>query len=347
MINIFEGQCRNKKHFSRMMCKFYYITYLTCYFAKKLWNMEYRLQSVLDWKKRTKQYISGYIRHVFLLCLKKMKRTLWRRFLLSPVIIGVIWLLVSLVFWLLGTMWVTSLELDIVKNFINRWLGILALLSIILVIIGIIFLYTSIIKETIKYSRAAAKKHMSKFLLWFAIYAVLQIISSVFGYSADLGNVSMINAVITFLVLFGIMWITLWYKNLSLHIVRDASKARFTDVFVGFKKTLNFLWAYILVYLIIIIWLLLLIVPWIIFWLKLRMVPYLILDKNVGPIKAIKMSWKMTTWFLGDIFVLNILVGLINVLWILVVFVWLLRTLPLFMIANAYLYKKITALQKK
>ncbi len=282
-----------------------------------------------------------------------MKRTFWRRFLLSPVIVGVLWILVSLIFRALGTVGMNSLGWDIAKSSIDWWLGILALLSIILVIIGIIFLSTSpkkeksfSAKEIIKYSRTASKKHMSKFLVWFGIYIVLQILSNAFGYSDQTGQISLANAIITIVVSLGMFWIWLWYKNLALNIAKETT-AKFSDVFVGFKKTLRYLWAYLLVYLIIIIWLILLIIPWIIFWLKLRMVPYLILDQNVGPITAIKMSRKMTKWFLGDIFVLNILCGLINILWILVLVVWLFRTLPLLMIANAYLYKKIMWSQSK
>jgi uncharacterized membrane protein len=223
-----------------------------------------------------------------------------------------------------------------------------------LCIVGIVFLSTAkskvtktfTIKEIVKFSRTSAKKNMSKFLLWFAIYLVLQLISSFFGYSAETGNISIVNVIISIVIYVAVMWLWLWYKNLSLRIVNEA-KAKFSDVFVDFKKTIKYIWAFILVFFIIGAWFILLIVPWIIFSLKLSLVPYLILDKNMWPIEAIKTSWKMTKWFVGDIFILNILCGLINVLWFLVVLVWLLRTLPLFMIANAYIYKKILAAQKK
>ena len=277
-----------------------------------------------------------------------MKKKLWWWFTFSPVIIAVLWLLVSLVFRLLGVVWVaTSLSL-ILKSFINRWLWIFALLSFPLMIIGIVFLSTAksknaaifTIKEIVQYSRKASKKYMSKFLLGFGMYIVAQIISGAFGYSEESGNVQLRNLAITWVIMLVSARIGLWYKNLALNIVHNV-KAKSADVFVGFQMYIKYLAAYVLVYIIVVLGLILFIVPGIVFWIKLSMVPYLILDKQMKPIQAIKSSWKMTTWFAGDILLLNILCGLINIVGMLVVFVGLLWTVPLLIVANAYLYKKL------
>lgn len=307
----------------------------------------------MDWKNATKKYIYSHNRYFFTIYIKSMKKTLWRWFTLSPVIVGILWLLVSIMFRGFSTAGITSAWIDIVKNFLNRWLWILALISIPLLIIGIVFLSTSkrnrsknfTVKEIIKYSRASSKKNMSKYLIWFGLYIILQIISSIFGYAEEASKAHARNAVVSLVVYLVMLWLLLWYKNLSLNIVNWV-KTKISDIFVSFPKILKFIGAYILMSFIIVIGFILLIIPWIIFSLRLSMIPYLIIDKNVGPIQAIKMSWKMTKWFMGDIIVLNLLCGLINILWILVIFVWLLRTLPLFMIANAYLYKKIVESRK-
>jgi len=275
-----------------------------------------------------------------------MKRKLWLWFTLSPVIVIILWLLTSVIFRILNIARNSTAGMDIAKNFINRWLWILALLSIPLLIIGIVFLSTPIVKEIIKNSRTSAKKNMNKFMLWFGIYIVLQTISSFFWYSTETGNINMTNIVITIIIYIATFWLSLWFKNLSLNIVNDV-KIKVSDIFVSFKKFIKYLWAYLLVFIIVGVWIILFVVPWIIFGLKLSMVPYLILDKNMWPLAAIKKSWKMTKWFLSDLLGLNILCGLINILWLLALFVWLLRTLPLFMIANAYIYKKILATHKK
>ena len=176
--------------------------------------------------------------------------------------------------------------------------------------------------------------------MWFAIYIVLQIISSTFGYSAETGNAQLRNIGITLIVLLAGLWMKLWFANLSLNIVHNV-KAKSDDVFVDFQRYIRYLGAYAIMYIIIVIGTILLIVPGIIFALRLYMIPYLIIDKKLWSIQAIKTSWKMTKGFGGTIFGLVLLCGLINILWILVVFVWLVRTIPLFMIANAYLYTKI------
>ena len=281
-----------------------------------------------------------------------MKRKLWWRFALSPVIVGILWILVSLLFRLMTTAGVESLILINLKTVLNRWLWMLTLISIPLLIIGIVFLSTSTKKMTsftiggiIRYSRTAAKKNIGKFLLWFAIYIVLQIISSTFGYSAETGNAQLRNIGITLVILLAALRMKLWFANLSLNIARNI-KAKSDDVFVDFQRYIRYLGAYILMYIIVIAGTILLIVPGIIFALRLFMIPYLIIDKKLWSIQAIKTSWKMTKGFGGTIFGVVLLCGLINILWILAIFVWLLRTIPLFMIANAYLYTKLTTSEK-
>lgn len=277
-----------------------------------------------------------------------MKKILWWWFTFSPLLIGALWLVTSLAFWFLGLMGETSSLLVMSKSFINRGLGILALVSIPLMIIGIVFLSTAksknahlfTIKEIVQYSRKTSKKHMSKFLLGFGIYVVIQTISSAFGYSEESGQVQLRNIGVTFLVMLATVWIGLWYKNLALKIVHDV-KATSVDVFVKFQTYLKYLAAYAVTYIVVVLGLILFIIPGIIIWIKLSMVPYLILDKHMKPIQAIKASWKMTTGFVGDILLLNILCGLINIVWMLALFVGLLWTVPVLILANAYLYNKL------
>lgn len=310
-------------------------------------NNSFRLKK----NRKTIHYL--YVKFFLDYLYEKMKRKVWLWFTLSPVIVGVLWLFISILFRVLGTAGVISVGASIAKNFINRWLWIAALISIPLLIIGIVFLAWSkskdknfTIKEIIRYSRKTSKKHMSKYLLWFGIYLVIQMISNSFGYSTETGHVYIENMIISVVVYLAALRLWLWFKSLSLNIVNEA-KSKFSDVFVDFKKAIRYLWAYILVFLIVVVWIILLVIPWIIFAIKLSMVPYLILDKNMWPIDAIKTSWKMTRWYLGDILCLIILCRLINILWFLAVMVWLLRTIPLSMIATASIYKKILALQKK
>jgi len=166
----------------------------------------------------------------------------------------------------------TSSLLVMSKSLINRGLGILALISIPLMVVGIVFLSTAksknahvfTIKEIVQYSRKTSKKHMSKFLLGFGVYLVIQTISSAFGYSEETGHVQLRNVGVTFLVMLATVWIGLGYKNLALKIIHDV-KATSVDVFVKFQTYIKYLAAYALTYIIVVLGLILFIVPGIVF----------------------------------------------------------------------------------
>jgi uncharacterized membrane protein len=84
------------------------------------------------------------------------------------------------------------------------------------------------------------------------------------------------------------------------------------DIFMPFENIetyLNVILAELLKSAIIAIGMFLLIVPGIIFACKLAFVKFLVLDRNMGPVEAVKESWNMTRGYAGDIF----LVGLIAV----------------------------------
>lgn len=281
-------------------------------------------------------------------------RKVWIWFMISPLMVGVLRLLVSLIFWVVS-LFVLSDPLSsfaFVKSFLNRTLGVLGFFSLLLFLLWIIFVCVWKAKfalwELVEYWWKQTQKHMGKFVLWFGIYIVLQIISTLRGYS-DNNTFSLVypavSVVVSLLIALLGGWLNLWFKNLSLHIVHD-KKPRFSDVFVDLRQTGIYILSSILVGIFVVVWMCLLVLPGIIVSLRLKFVGYLILDKKLWPRQAIKASWKMTKWFASDIFALNLLCGLINILGVLAIFVGLLRTVPLLMLANAYLYKKMAQTKK-
>lgn len=83
------------------------------------------------------------------------------------------------------------------------------------------------------------------------------------------------------------------------------------------------------------------IVPGFIALLCFSFFPYFIIDKNVGPLKALSMSFQMTKGHIWDLFglwaVVKIIVYLGSLTWIGVLFTW-----PLSVLAYAYVYRKFT-----
>lgn len=85
----------------------------------------------------------------------------------------------------------------------------------------------------------------------------------------------------------------------------------------------------------------LLIIPGIIWGIKYGFYSYLIVDKDVGVMDSIKRSAQLTQGIKWDLFLFGLLLGLINVAGFLLFFVGLFVTLPVTMLAMAYVYRKL------
>lgn len=272
-----------------------------------------------------------------------MKKT-WIFLLLSPIFVWLLRIIVSAIFWFISTLGVDTPLLIAIKQLTNRVLGILALISIPLLIVGIVILAKNKERkipswEVISYARKQSQKHMTRYLLWFLMLIALQSLSSYIDWLNKI-NPDAIFSIISVVITLLSRRLILGLAKISLSVVYGQDH-KISDLFQWFYKTVKYIIAYVLNMIIIICWFILLIVPWIIRSFKLSLVPYIILQDWLWPIQAIKKSWKMTKWFVWDMFVINLLAWLINVLWLLALFVWLLWTVPLYMIANAYIYKRI------
>jgi len=195
--------------------------------------------------------------------------------------------------------------------------------------------------EAINFGFETAKKNLLFYFALFVIlaflmlsYVVLQaILVSNFG---SIG--SFIAAVIQWVVTAGI---TLGFVNIALKLI-DKKKVEKKDLF--FQD-----WGLVFIYIvtnlirqiIIIAGLILLIVPGIIFAIKLQFVDYLIVDKKMG-IESLSASWKMTKGIKLNLFLFWVLLALINIAGALLLLVGLFITIPLSMIATAYIYKKLS-----
>jgi len=87
--------------------------------------------------------------------------------------------------------------------------------------------------------------------------------------------------------------------------------------------------------------LLLLVVPGIIWAIKYQLFSYYIVDQGLGPVEAIKKSGQITDGAKGSLFLFGLLLGLINILGALALVVGLFVTIPIAMVAMAYVFRKL------
>lgn len=103
----------------------------------------------------------------------------------------------------------------------------------------------------------------------------------------------------------------------------------------------KFTGAYLLIALIVLAGLILLIVPGVILAVMLMFTLYLVMDRKLGPIEALKESARITKGNRVQLFLFLLAIVGINILGLLVVFVGLLVTAPVTLIATAYAYRKL------
>lgn len=194
-------------------------------------------------------------------------------------------------------------------------------------------------KEAIKFGFKVAKANITFFLAIGVIWAAFTIISqsiqsSLNGERQFLASFlfSIIMWIINSIISMGVIFITLKFV--------DNKKPKIKELFYT-KNLFNYIIASIVRTVIIFIGFILLIVPGIIFSIKLQYSEYLIVDKGKDAVDSLKGSWEMTKGVKWNLFLFGILLGLINILGFLALLVGLLVTVPLSMVANAYIYRKL------
>jgi predicted Zn finger-like uncharacterized protein len=127
----------------------------------------------------------------------------------------------------------------------------------------------------------------------------------------------------------------------------DDKKPRITDLFSCFSLflILKYFFASILYGLSMAVGFILLIIPGIIVAIRLGFFPYLIVDTGSGPIVSLKASWRATTGFTLDLFLLGLLLMGINILGFLALLIGLFISIPVSIVASAYVYRSLASRQ--
>jgi len=192
-------------------------------------------------------------------------------------------------------------------------------------------------QEAISYGFGLAKKNLFFFVVLFVIVMLVS------GAMSILSGLAVHEPAFAF---------ALWLLQTAVHLIigiglisislklLDNQKPKYKDLFY-YKPIINFFLASILEGLIVVGGFILLIIPGIFFALRLQYTSYLIVDKNLGPVEAVKASWKITRGNAWNLFFFGILLFLINILGFLCLIIGLFVTVPLSMLATTFVYRKL------
>jgi len=199
------------------------------------------------------------------------------------------------------------------------------------------------VKEAILFGWTTLRSNV--FLL-IGIVLAAWIIPSIPNYISDLANLvgltatilSIIGLILGAIIEIGLIKITLKFV--------DGQKPKLSEVLAYYKNyrlIFNYIIAAFLFMIVVGIGLVLLIIPGIYLALKYQFFPYFIVEKNAGPLEAASNSGKITEGVKMRLLLFAIVLILLNFVGALIVLVGLLITVPITIIAHAYVFRKLSS----
>lgn len=141
------------------------------------------------------------------------------------------------------------------------------------------------------------------------------------------------NGIVSYSFSIGIVTLALQYA--------DNLSVKFTDFFSKMHLVVNYFIATLLYGLFVFLGFVCLIVPGFIIMARLSLYGYLIVDEDMGPIEALKASWKLVTgvtWRMLGFILASMLISTVGILCLGVGFLF---AFPTVTIANAFLYRQL------
>lgn len=195
------------------------------------------------------------------------------------------------------------------------------------------------VRESIKSGWGVMKKNLGFFIVIFLIYLGVSILFGIIGSFVE-GNIlslltSLLNIFVTGVLGMGIVKIALKFC--------DNEKPEIGDLFACWPLFLKYLIGSILVTLVVILGYILLIIPGIIWSIKYSLFVYFIVDKNMGPVQAMKASSRATKGGRSWLLWFYIVCGLVNFIGILCLGIGIFATFPTTVVAMALVYRSLVS----
>lgn len=201
------------------------------------------------------------------------------------------------------------------------------------------------IGEIIRFGWRTMKENLGFFIVLLLIVSIVPLVPRLIGdYFIDrqiiLGlTLYLISFVLNIVVAMGLIKVSLRFSA--------NKKGTFGDLFSCFPLFFKYLFGSILYLLMVYAGLFLLIFPGIIWGIKFGLFPYFIVDKGLGPIKALKASARTTMGARWDLLGFGFVAFIINLLGVLCLVIGSFATIPTTMVATALVYRRLLSQTKK
>ena len=192
------------------------------------------------------------------------------------------------------------------------------------------------IKEALSFGWEAFKSRVGFFIGLFLLLGVLVAIPQ-FAIRQQTGWLAVILVIFNQLFQY---FLAVGTIKISLTLA-DAGNPKIGDLFSGGPVFVSYLLASILFLLSVLAGFVLLVVPGIILLVMFQYYGYFIVDKNMGPVEALKASAALTQGVRWKLFGFGLVLGLLNIAGILLLVVGLFVTAPVSWVAIAFVYRKL------
>jgi len=143
------------------------------------------------------------------------------------------------------------------------------------------------------------------------------------------------------IVSLGVYAFTLLVYARAALIIHDRGKCDFDVITSSFDYFIQYFIAYVIFSILSFIGFMLLIIPGIFIVIKLWPYLFMVFDKNINAIDALKKSYEITTGSFWDLLLIMVVFILVNLVGTMALFIGLLVSVPITMIATAYVYRKL------
>jgi len=182
----------------------------------------------------------------------------------------------------------------------------------------------------------------SNFLLFLVLIVSSVLVSVANNKISDSVKYFPLTALVVFIAFFLIQsLLSMIFTKVTLQL-SNKETAGSGDFFSFLNSFIDFVFASVLYWMIVVGGLILLIVPGIIWAIKFGQFGYLIVDKGANPIEALKESSRLTTGIKWDLLKFYLLSFVVTLAGALCLFVGLLAAIPVSAVAQACVYRKIS-----